>query len=848
MITPELVARVKVKLKANRAVYDHFFKTIDDPAWIRPLMNAGFFKSPDQAIEQDGYIRFPFWPESQYLLRMVEKAPQDVLVALQTISPTTNQRVNEDIVQILLKLDSAKAVKFTDKVVGYLETPYWLRIQNFAAELAAKFARERHFKAAIKIAGTLLDVQPDPKFEGMTKEERQYALLQPQIKYRDYDYQEILKKLTPALAEADPVATIDFFGDLLDKSIKYKLHSSEEIDDEGAWEDYSTIWRPDIAGTGKRYDSQPRNGLVSAMRDTVTALVASSLDDSEKVIILQDLCTNKKLKVYKRIVEYVLRDHKDKSAFKPMYSALFKELKPITDPAVLSQDPNEFTPSAGITSDELAKLTDDEFIEKLKSYAPPEHFFWRDAMDGLVTSLMLDDPKRFIRLASRILKTKHQYVNALFTAAERKVDSLDEEDINGVLEVAGKLLSQDKPDESNKENRYYEWTKMSIARLLNNLVGQRDDRSERVSIKQIDAVFKLNLVLCRDPAPTSEHEETYGGDNMDPATLSINTTRGEAMHTLCRLILWAKRNKAPKKILDKVYQELSWHLDKKNDPSLAIRAVYGQWLPWIWHSNKEWTQQNLEKIFTPDDAYASAAWDAYITLNQVYNNTFELLEPIIRQRIGDLKDYKDGEKTRRDARSQFAQHIMVYYWRGITDLKDGSVTKEFFENANVHYRSEAIRFVGFELEKGSPPDEETLHRLIELWEDRLRVGAKRPKENAEELEQFGSWFAAGVFDDDWALSKLQEVLALAHNADPDFMVLERLNELAQAHPLETMKCLKEMIAGAREAWAFDSWQDNAINILKIAFNSSINEARELAKEQANLLVARGYHSFRDAIK
>lgn len=849
MITPELIARVKTRL-GDRASYEHFFNTIEDPAWIKPLLGAGFFKNPDSPMEQDGYISFPFWPESRYLLRMAEKAPDDVFLAVQTIPNTTNQRVLEDIVQVLLKLDSAKSVKLTQRVVASLDIPYSLRLHAFAAELAAKLATDRHLKAALSIAKTLLDVGPDPKLAQMSKQERKYALLQPHIKYRDYDYEEILKKTGQAIAEADPIVSIEFFSELLDKAIRYKLHRYEDegsdIEDEDALEDYSAIWRPNIGGTGRSHDSQPRNGLVSAVRDSVTALMSSELDNSARLIVLKDLCTNKRFTVYKRIVEYVLRDYKELQDFQPLYNALFEELKPITETIELERMSGEFTPNAGITIDELAALNDDELIEKLTTYEPVDPIFGRDAMGDVVTALTKNDLPRFIGLGERLIQTKNQYVNALFFAAESNIDNLNEVNIADLLLIARKFLDTGTPEGATEE-RYYDWTVMSIARLLDKLAGQRENKSEYLTAITANLALQITLKLCRDPDPTPADEERYGGDNMDPTTLSVNTVRGEAMHALCRLILWATRNQTQEEMHTQIYDELSWHLDEKNDPSLAVRAVYGQWLPWIWHANKDWLQANLEKIFSSPE-YAAAAWDAYITLNQVYNDLLPVVEPIMRKQIGDLAEYQEEGKGRGDARSQFAHHIMVYYWRGRIDLSEGSVADEFLKTADPHYRANAIRYIGFELRKESPPDKEIVERLATLWENRLKAASTDPDAGVMELEQFGGWFASGVFEDAWALQKLRESLAIAHTADPDFMVLEKLEEFASTSPLSTMECLKEMIAGARERWELDSWSSNAMSILKTAYNSKDEDAKKLAEEQANLLVAQGYHNFREAIK
>ena len=49
-------------------------------------------------------------------------------------------------------------------------------------------------------------------------------------------------------------------------------------------------------------------------------------------------------------------------------------------------------------------------------------------------------------------------------------------------------------------------------------------------------------MLTNDPEPTPEYEEKYGGSNMDPAHIAINTTRGEAMHAVVYYGCWVYRN------------------------------------------------------------------------------------------------------------------------------------------------------------------------------------------------------------------------------------------------------------------------------------------------------------------
>jgi hypothetical protein len=857
MITPELISKVKTKLSSSRASYDHFFATIQDPAWIEPLAEAGFFKTPEPAIEQDGYISFPFWPESQYLLRMADKDPKAVLQIIQknidSMADTKNQRVHEDIVQILLKLDSDSAVRFTTKVVELIDKSTFLRVPDIAADLAVKFAEDGQIGAALRIAETLLEVKPDPRLENMDKEESKYALIEPQIKFGDYEYQEIAKKLTPSLTKANATKAIDLFSGLLDKAIRYKLlqYAGEEMeDDESAWEDYSNIWRPKIEDGVRSYEHQPRHGLVSSLRDSLTIMLESDIAIAEKRKLLDQICS-KKFTIFKRIVEYVLRDYKDQEGFKDLYASLFKELNPITDPKKLRQDPYEFTPSAGITLEELAKLSDDQLIEKLKSYKPPELFFGREAMADLVTALVKSNPDRYLKLSERVLnETKDHYVNSLLTAAADVAENLSEERINDVLEMAELFLArspQENNDDDDEDSRHYNWSRMSITRLAYKLVAQKPGKSEFITKETAKKLLDVLLILCRDPDPTEAHEKKYGGDNMDPPTLSVNTTRGEALHAIARMIGWAKRNKEEEYFLPKIYEELEWHLDAKNDPSLAIRAVYGQWFPWIWDADKSWAEKNVDRIFSKDE-HGDAAWGAYLTLNQVFNDVFKFLEPVFRERLSQLKEYQEPGKNRFNSREHFTNHLMVAYWRGLVGLEKDSIIREFFDNADVRYRAEALRFIGFEVRKGAKVDAETQDRLVKLWEYRLKELKANPDKGTSELEQFGSWFASASFDKNWAISTLLESLKLAGNADPDFMVLEKLETLANDFLVETMEALAMMIQGARERWAIDSWRGNTMSILKTAYSSGNKQAKDLAIEQANLLVSKGYPMFREAIK
>src|SRR5205823_3698785 len=84
----------------------------------------------------------------------------------------------------------------------------------------------------------------------------------------------------------------------------------------------------------------------------------------------------------------------------------------------------------------------------------------------------------------------------------------------------------------------WDWTWTEIARLLEQGLTDNPNRVPKAMATRVRA---LALDLVSHPDPTPDSEAQYGGSNMDPSTLSINTTRGEATHALVRLSWWEKK-------------------------------------------------------------------------------------------------------------------------------------------------------------------------------------------------------------------------------------------------------------------------------------------------------------------
>ncbi len=850
MISDDLINKTLENINKTPVAYNYFFQKIDNPSWLLPLKEKGFFKNPIPAIRKDGYIQFPMWPESGYLLKVADKAQNEVLEIIKAFPDTDNERVMDDVANILLKVSPSKASRFTDQLKKYINTSRFLMLHTTVSELICKLADNNQYNSALELAKEMLDVSPDPEKEEKLKSD--YVMMKADTKYRDYDYKSIADKITPSLAKASPISTIDMYADLLQKAISYEYthFKLEEGDDEKEdpaekKDDLSYIWRPKIAEDND-HSHDPEDVLTTALRDSVVALMQdSSISDEEKLAKLKELAVNK-YSIFKRVVEFGLRDHKSNKMFKPFYDSLSKDeqLKRILE--------NEKSGDGEVTSgfvtenptEVLKDLSDTDLIEKLKTYKDESGWsLERDSISKELGVLARIDPNRFASLIKEIAATKNEYLDATIHAIEEVADDLSEDNVIKTLEDLTEVYKAGNKVEEQERHNYYEWSKSSAIRLIEKLVGRKEDETERVTIKSFDAITKLLLLLCRSEDPTSNDDS-----NFDPADLSINSNRGKALHALAYLLAWMNRNKISKDKYKLIFDELDWHLNPDNDSVPAMRSVYGWRFELLYGTDKDWATKNIDAIFS-DDSLGNAAFDAYAMFNRVHEDALEVLGDVFKRQIARLTTppAEDG-KAHHDGLKNFVQHLALHYWHTDLDLSDGSIMDTLLKTADKKYIKELANFIGFRLYKSKETEFEDaqIKKLIELWKAIVEL-TESDATKLEALEEFGTWFASGKFDPKWSLEQLRYAASKAGNINLDFAALEYMETIAGDYPTEVINALSAMVDGTRDRWSVSSWSKNATAIIKAALSSDDNTVKQLALELANKLVAKGHTEYRNIV-
>lgn len=347
-------------------------------------------------------------------------------------------------------------------------------------------------------------------------------------------------------------------------------------------------------------------------------------------------------------------------------------------------------PESPKKSEELQAMSVTEIVKFLRTWKPPENIFHEPSPEGLgrvLSSVVAEDPRRFASEAPLFKGLDPTYVRALVSGLREawKQNRAFDRDWEPVLDLCQWVVAQPR-DIQGRQVREMEadpnwgWTRKEIADLLAEGV---EDRPAGIPISLRQNVWDILRPLTEDPDPTPEHEQRYGGSNMDPATLSINTTRGEAMHAVVRYALWVRRHlqkgsDAQERLargfeeMPEVREVLEAHLDPGRDPSLAIRAVYGQWFPWLVLLDADWARTRAAKIFpqNPESAaHFDAAWNTYVVFCtpydifcRPYDNVLEILRPFYHLALQRIGVRRDDTRWLEDPDKRLAEHLMVFYW------------------------------------------------------------------------------------------------------------------------------------------------------------------------------------------
>lgn len=906
----------------------YFFSRLENPLWLAPLRNRGFFTDPPARRRKGEFIVEAPWPEAQYLQRIAAEVPDQVLEVILNLDEVDNERVRQSLLDTISELPDSMLVMLTPTVRTWVTSEWQPLTGDRLIAYIGRLTEAGYEDDAFSVAQRTL-----------TKK----------LSHDSWRYAHILEQILPGLESLNSIRTVSLLVDLLEQAIRQSKWVY--VDHEGIC--HSETLRTSIGEHEQdRHRDDPANALIDAVRDVSDRAIRGN---PESGIAVLDLLESYELDITTRLAMYLAATHRrishervshllsvesplqNSSLHYELYHLLeqrFADLPSESQRRLLIEidrgptyaqvqapsdavresarrwclrwlhairqalseeyhaiylslidefgepkDPDLLISSSGIMrgdaspkpSNDLAAMSDGDLLLYVRNWTPQGGVFDPSPL-GLARALeevARVDPNRFVRLAPEFSHDVNPlYIRHILYGLRSALKQGAELDWGAILALMSWIANQPRGEvymrfDSGDLDTNWGACRQEICHVL--VTGFKIDCSNGIPFVLAEIAWRVIDEIAGDPEPSPEYEDRYGGDNMDPLTLSINTVRGMAITAAMAYIIWAARNTASPKgspspaksilsIQPATAALLARHLDVGHESSVAVRAVYGRFFPVLLSLDEAWALSMLHDVFPADDAFAAlrvAAWNTYVTTNGVYGNVVDALWGEYSAAVDRLLDDEQAHPRHLSPEEKLAEHIMVIHWQGIAaPTGDHSLTERFFEAASPRIRAHAISFVGRSLAATAKPiPEKIVSRLQDLWTQRVESAEiAGTSDSSDEVKEFGSWFACQAFDDTWAVAQLERTLKISGGRiAPEYLVAKGLQRAAMTHPHEAVRCLRHILYSEEPILAFE-WAEAIRMVLHSAITGDHLEARRLAEETVNELGSRGVHDYRDLLR
>lgn len=503
-----------------------------------------------------------------------------------------------------------------------------------------------------------------------------------------------------------------------------------------------------------------------------------------------------------------------------------------------------------ISSTELKELSPDELLNFLASWKEPDRFGPGPGLDGLaqqLTAAVAEDPGRLAPLAPRFVDLQPAYMGAFLHGLQKALE--DDKSLNWQPVLDASLQALGKPIDSDDDSQHHTWkdVRISVARLL-----QRgfEDHPGAIPFEQADEVWPLLALLAEDPEPTPDHEARFGPPNMDPVTYSLNTTRGVGFHAIFRFLAWHRQHWGDEREwsltgqLPEAAALLDAHLDPDREPSVAVRATYGWWLPTMLWLDRAWTAERVPRMVGQvSNPLERAAWDGFLLRGDGRPVQQEVLRAAYASFAEQLANLDEKPKERPipgDVVERFIDHLILP-WLHDPDVRDALPLVTLVASGKPWLVAEIVEEAGRLI--GRTPAEDVTPKLAsaftDLWAFILESSSNLDAEAAKTaLAPFAWWFDSEL-PADWALGRLLALMDRGILPSPAFAVFRRLPALAADQSADTLRVVEILAHGGDRDWSLRTQEDEVRTVLAASVGAQDDLQRERAVALVNRLVRAG---------
>jgi hypothetical protein len=531
-----------------------------------------------------------------------------------------------------------------------------------------------------------------------------------------------------------------------------------------------------------------------------------------------------------------------------------------------------------MTVEDLANMGFDAAVDAITTWRPDDTPGRGPNRQGLATvfgEYVATDPTRFSGKASSMVDRPPVFVRAFLSTMAAAARDAKHIDLHAVLELCAwvvdrPLTEQDErvQDHEALVDRNWQWCRDEISNLVQTVCTAKSGNSARYPAKDFrEILWGLLVTLCRDRPESYVAHDVAADDPRfhDYLMLGINSPRGKAVEAALEYARWVATSVTESHgsgetvpggldVMPEIREMLRWQIATQNR-TVASMAVIGSRIGSLYWIDAGWLAQEADRLFnlrgiegTPPDVAGWAAWNAFLVWVRPYRGYCEIFAEQFDYAIEQAMKIGPTEGEAEDPMDHLGEHLMIYYAHGEIGLDDNqNLIKRLLEQVSPRIRRHAMGFAGKSLEGSGEVSDEILDRFVALWDAYWAGKGKRDAEESPDDWLFGTWFACGRFDDEWALSRLEQFVEIVLLPEPDHAVAEQLAAVAHTDVARAVRILAMMARGDREGWQIRGWIDSARTVLEQAMRAG-GEARSKAEEIINYLGRRGYLELGELLK
>jgi hypothetical protein len=491
-------------------------------------------------------------------------------------------------------------------------------------------------------------------------------------------------------------------------------------------------------------------------------------------------------------------------------------------------------PNSPVTEEDLTGRALDDVKLYLSEWEPEGLEPWEASKEGLARTLQAVVSRRASEFSSatpEFADLNPTYVRALFSGLSDGLNRGAQIDWAPVLEAAGTVAN--KADDGAEfeggmdEDVIWRFAQRATASLIER--GSSPDNENAIPAVLLSVALEVLAPLVSHPDPTPEHEERYGGSNMDPLTLSLNTTRPSVVRAVVRVATRARslidldagEGHAEPAIVAALTL-LESRLKPTRDFSLATAAAFGESLGRLAGIDRDWTVRHSDALLSDDpfgEVVLSTALAAYRPARALLDVVASAAQSLL-DRAAAGATAVSGWRTDRNPVELVGDHLVLLRVQGVIEA-DHPLLSHFFEVAPVRARSRVLGHLGWLLMKSDEVSAEALERAMSLWD--ARATSVERGASVDELAGFYWWVGARKFDPEWWLPRLQQA-SRSSDFDPKGMLGEVLEETAVRAPAAVAAILEQLLSGRGEPFARYDLVEHAPGIIAAALDSGDPQA------------------------